>query len=88
MSLDRCPSRGAKTVTEGNLHLAHHGPTPSRSMRFEPARMRFFSLRWKFGVDIGERFRSGLSRGHLWLSVDPVRLRAYMKKHGGGRRSH
>jgi hypothetical protein len=79
--VDRCPSCDATTVTPGALRHDGHFMAPTFT-RFEPEGMRFFSLRWKWGVALASPFRCCLACGLVWTKLPGDRLRVYMKAHG------
>ena len=83
MDIKRCPNCGAPTVTEGHLrHPDGYTLDALKGARFEPARMRYFSFRWKKGVTLTDGFDCCLACGHVWATLTPEQLRSYISRHG------
>jgi hypothetical protein len=74
---ERCPKCDAPTVIAGHLATPGEGGANLCSV---PRNTRF--LRWKSGVGVPVSFLSCSSCGHLWTSLAPEELRAFIEKYG------
>ncbi len=74
----KCFKCGGEDIARGKIYLRSDSLV---NTVFEPNGLRFFSLTYKHGTDLGKESYACLTCGTVWSQTDPWALREFIRKH-------